>query len=107
MYCLQKQHPPHHHINSNHHHPHHDQNLNVNNEYDQVPGAELGEGGSVVDLSHIAPSVLALIQVISVIIVIVITIVIVMTNDREVTVRLQQRPSMLPLHPPLSRYQDI
>ena len=29
----------------------------------QVPGAELGEGGSVVDLSHIAPSVLALIQV--------------------------------------------
>ena len=31
--------------------------------FHQVPGAELGEGGSVVDLSHIAPSVLALIQV--------------------------------------------
>lgn len=30
--------------------------------YCLVPGAELGEGGSVVDLSHIAPSVLALIQ---------------------------------------------
>ena len=28
-----------------------------------MPGAELGEGGSVVDLSHIAPSVLGLIQV--------------------------------------------
>ena len=28
-----------------------------------MPGAELGEGGAVVDLSHIAPSVLALIQV--------------------------------------------
>jgi 2-keto-4-pentenoate hydratase/2-oxohepta-3-ene-1,7-dioic acid hydratase in catechol pathway len=27
-----------------------------------VPGAELGEGGSVVDLSHIAPSILAIIQ---------------------------------------------
>ena len=100
-------HHPHHHINSNHRHPHHDHNLYMNNEYDQVPGAELGEGGSVVDLSHIAPSVLALIQVVSVIIVVIITIVIVITNDREVTAPLQQRPSMLPLHPPLSRYLDI
>ena len=88
----------------------------MNNEYDQVPGAELGEGGSVVDLSHIAPSVLALIQVISVIVIVIIGVSVIiviivfltiMTNDREVTAPLQQRPSMLPLHPPLSRYQDI
>ena len=39
-------------------------NLLIKITFRQVPGAELGEGGSVVDLSHIAPSVLALIQVI-------------------------------------------
>ena len=39
-----------------------------------VPGAELGEGGGVVDISHIAPTVLAIVQVSLSLIIIVIGI---------------------------------
>ena len=76
---------------------------NLTSNADQVPGAELGEGGSVVDLSHIAPSVLALIQVVIVIMNIVNIMNLFIMNCRGATVLWLQLPSMLHQVPRLSR----
>ena len=92
--------------------------------FHQVPGAELGEGGSVVDLSHIAPSVLALIQVGTIItissdthivgfIVTLNTLICILTTlisahlVREGTMRWPQPPSISPPPHLRFRYREV